>query len=189
MWRNLAINGFEIQHACGFVVRMEQEHSCSFVYSSREGHGKRERVTPQPFLMLHYSLLLIGALFLFIFRYFARSDVGVQAKRVLFVTAHPDDEVMFFAPTLITLARGTFKLSRRSSVLTRNEIAKKPIPIKTFIFCWICEICPPKHIPCSWQIVSGESLRASRSRRVVCKVWCVLPSSSAWGKATLPRWR
>ena len=102
MWRNLEINGFNIQHACGFAMRMEQEHSCNFVYSSRD---KRECHTYKTILMLRYSLLLIGALFLFMFRYFARSDVGVQAKRVLFVTAHPDDEVMFFAPTLITLAK------------------------------------------------------------------------------------
>jgi N-acetylglucosaminylphosphatidylinositol deacetylase len=41
------------------------------------------------------------------FRFFRSTQLPEKASRVLLVTAHPDDECMFFGPTLIALKRKT----------------------------------------------------------------------------------
>ena len=40
------------------------------------------------------------------FKPYARLKMLKDAKRVLIVTSHPDDETMFFGPTILSLCRG-----------------------------------------------------------------------------------
>jgi len=67
-----------------------------------------------------------------------RVRLKVHTGRVLFVTAHPDDECMFFAPTILTLTRsGQYDvfllcLSSGKSVCS-CEICNK-IKVKTYLF-------------------------------------------------------
>jgi hypothetical protein len=83
-------------------------------------HHTHEIVSFGLFSFMQSNMLVIGilisvslAIYLYIvFRQpglptvFLRNDRGAQEKtNVLLVTAHPDDECMFFAPTLLQLAR------------------------------------------------------------------------------------
>jgi len=48
--------------------------------------------------------LLVGAMWLYT-AHIARSLPTLQGQRILLLIAHPDDEAMFFAPTLLELTR------------------------------------------------------------------------------------
>jgi N-acetylglucosaminylphosphatidylinositol deacetylase len=53
-----------------------------------------------------YILLLLAFLFNSN-ELFSTTELAVKSKRILLVTAHPDDEAMFFAPTVLSLSRKT----------------------------------------------------------------------------------
>ena len=56
-----------------------------------------------------YILLLsiVLAFLLYSKELFSTTELAVKSKNILLVTAHPDDEVMFFAPTILSLSRKT----------------------------------------------------------------------------------
>jgi len=52
------------------------------------------------------TALLTPLLSLIILRPYAHNSFLWRSKKVLLVTAHPDDEAMFFSPTLLAAPRG-----------------------------------------------------------------------------------
>ena len=59
--------------------------------------------------MILVSILGFCVMFHFLAHYFkpySRLKMLKDAKRVLIVTSHPDDETMFFGPTILSLCRG-----------------------------------------------------------------------------------
>ena len=59
--------------------------------------------------MILVSILGFCVVFHFLAHYFkpySRLKMIKDAKRVLIVTSHPDDETMFFGPTILSLCRG-----------------------------------------------------------------------------------
>ena len=52
------------------------------------------------------SALLVSLFSLIILRPFAYNSFLWRSKKVLLVTAHPDDEALFFSPTLLAMPRG-----------------------------------------------------------------------------------
>jgi len=52
------------------------------------------------------SALLVSLFSLIILRPLAHDSFGWRSKKVLLVTAHPDDEALFFSPTLLAMPRG-----------------------------------------------------------------------------------
>lgn len=55
-------------------------------------------------LLTSLLALAVGAGLLCAWRQMAASGLGRPGSRVLLVTAHPDDEAMFFAPALLSMA-------------------------------------------------------------------------------------
>lgn len=55
--------------------------------------------------MLEYGILLLFVVFVFlVFRRYETRSVGIpfeNSSRILFLIAHPDDECMFFSPSII----------------------------------------------------------------------------------------
>ena len=59
--------------------------------------------------MILVSILGFCVMFHFLAHYFkpySRLKMLKEAKRVLIITSHPDDETMFFGPTILSLCRG-----------------------------------------------------------------------------------
>ena len=68
------------------------------------GSDKMEELT-----LILVSILGFCVMFHFLAHYFkpySRLKMLKEAKRVLIVTSHPDDETMFFGPTILSLCRG-----------------------------------------------------------------------------------
>ena len=57
-------------------------------------------------LLISLTLLVVIVIFLFFLLNHKKSSLYIKG-RILFVTAHPDDECMFFAPTFLALKRST----------------------------------------------------------------------------------
>ena len=52
--------------------------------------------------------LLLSIILAFLFNsdeLFSTTELAVKSQNILLVTAHPDDEAMFFAPTILSLSR------------------------------------------------------------------------------------
>ena len=63
-----------------------------------------------PITMFSVSLyvLLLSIILAFLFNsneLFSTTELAVKSQNILLVTAHPDDEAMFFAPTILSLSR------------------------------------------------------------------------------------
>lgn len=55
-------------------------------------------------------LILLPIVLAFLFNsneLFSTTELAVKSQNILLVTAHPDDEAMFFAPTILSLSRKT----------------------------------------------------------------------------------
>ena len=53
-------------------------------------------------------ILLLSLILAFLFNsneLFSTTELAIKSQNVLLVTAHPDDEAMFFAPTILSLSR------------------------------------------------------------------------------------
>jgi N-acetylglucosaminylphosphatidylinositol deacetylase len=53
-------------------------------------------------------ILLLSIILAFIFNsneLFSTTELAINSQNILLVTAHPDDEAMFFAPTILSLSR------------------------------------------------------------------------------------
>ena len=79
--------------------------------------GKVEGISVVRYFMVYYQFT-----FVILFIFMSETQKLVQGKNIALITAHPDDEAMFFTPTLLHLKENGYNVSLLCLCKGRNKI-------------------------------------------------------------------